>query len=165
MRCALIPSNPTPPNAGCSMGEMRCKRCEKKLLLKSEQDLALCLTCQQILLRPPLIEPTREPQYLIDDLYCLDNYETNPKQPTISSLPYTRLSELPKNDGFNSGSDRQFLSVLSIFVTTILVIIVTVVALIRLHPHLVGFDSLDLLTVLGWVSACWLWWQTIKAKL
>jgi hypothetical protein len=45
---------------------MRCKRCEKQLLLKSEKELALCSVCQIILSRPPLFESS----YAYDDKPC-----------------------------------------------------------------------------------------------
>jgi hypothetical protein len=125
---------------------MRCKRCGQTLLLRSERDLALCGTCQEVLRRPPLIETAfertnNEPSYFVDDLYAmmgngsLAPHATSPPSPPACPVP----SGLPEG---------------------LLTIFGTIFAIWHLRPHFVGITSLDVLVIVG---VCWLWAQWWKA--
>ena len=153
MRCALIPSNPTPPNAGCPV---RCKRCDKPLLLKSERELALCIICQQVISRPPLIDFERtnnEPSYLVDDLYCCEKPNDLsvpcPSRPTTPCAPPNGIPATttpPKKHG-----------VVGLFLSSIAAITITLLTIIHLRPHLIGLDGFDLLAI----TACIFAWRIV----
>ena len=152
---------------------MRCKRCGQTLLLRSERDLALCGTCQEVLRRPPLIETAfertnNEPTYLVDDLYAMENGSLAPHAPSPPSPPACPVP---------SGSPEGLLTVRTptsqpshlhrlrpdgtLLFLTILTIFGTIMAIWHLRPHLVGFNSLDALVVVG---VCWIWrwwWKTL----
>jgi len=157
MRCALIPSNPTPPNAGCPV-KVKCKRCDKPLLLKSERELALCTICQRVLSRPPLIDFERtnnEPSYLFDDLYCCEKpsdlsapcpSRPRPTTPCAYPLDFPPQRCSPKKHG-----------VVGLFLSSIIAITITLLTVIHLRPHLAGLDGFDLLAI----AACVFAWRIV----
>ena len=154
---------------------MRCKRCGQTLLLRSEQELALCGTCQEVLRRPPLIETAfertnNEPSYFVDDLYAmmgngsLAPHATSPPSPPVCPVPsglpeglLTARTPAPQPSHLHRlrpDGTLLFLTALTIFGT--------IAAIWHLHPHLVGFNSLDALVIIGigWLWAQW--WKTLR---
>jgi hypothetical protein len=142
---------------------MKCKRCEKELLLQSEKDLALCTICQQVLSRPPLIEPSfertnNEPSYLLDDLYCCEPSGLSsapPKHAPSSVCPTTPLHAPPAQRHFPATKR----GVVGLFLSSIAAITITLLTVAHLRPHLVGLNSFDLLAIV----ACFVsWWFVFK---
>jgi hypothetical protein len=142
---------------------MQCKRCQKELLLQSEKDLALCSICQQVLSRPPLIEPSfertnNEPSYLIDDLYCCEpsGHGSAPPKPCPSSVRPTTLLHTPPAQRHFPATKR---GVVGLFLSSIVAITITLLTVAHLQPHLVGLNSFDLLAI----AACFMsWWFVFK---
>jgi hypothetical protein len=144
---------------------MRCKRCGQRLLLRSEQDLALCNTCQEVLSRPPLIETAFErtdndATYLVDDLYAIDD-GAMPLCAASSPAPPVRLVPSGSSLSHAPAYPPQRLHRLrpdgTLFFLSILTIFATVGAVYYLLPHLIGFNSLDVLIIVG-VCLLWRWW-------
>jgi hypothetical protein len=151
---------------------MRCKRCGQTLLLRSERDLALCGTCQEVLRRPPLIETAfertnNELSYFVDDLYTIDErslapHATSPPSPPACPVPSglpeglltvrTPTSQPSPLHRLRPDGTLLFLTILTIFGT--------IFAIWHLRPHFVGITSLDVLVIVG---VCWLWAQWWKA--
>jgi hypothetical protein len=149
---------------------MRCKRCGQRLLLRSEQDLALCSTCQEVLSRPPLIETAFErtdndATYLVDDLYAIDDgamplcAASSPAPPTHPVPSGSSLSHAP---AYPPQHYRLCLDG-TLFFLSILTIFATVGAVYYLLPHLIGFNSLDALIIVG-VCLLWRWWWKILCQ-
>jgi hypothetical protein len=141
---------------------MQCKRCGKELLLRSEEDLALCSICQQVLVRPPLIEPSfeqtnNEPSYLIDDLYCEpSSLSSAPPKPCPSSVRPATLRHTPPAQRHFPATKR---GVAGLFLSSIVAITITLLTAVHLQPHLVGLNSFDLLAI----AACFVsWWFVFK---
>ena len=135
---------------------MKCKRCNSELLLESEREVALCLICQKILSRPPLIETAfertnNEPTYLLDDLYCAEKPSDLSPPPCPSPASPTASPPLPKTTTPPKGG------AVGLFFSFIAAIAMTVLAVIHLQPHLAGLDSLDLLVIF----ACAVVWRTV----
>ena len=154
---------------------MRCKRCGQDLLLRSEQELALCSLCQHVMNRPPLIEVfermNNEPSYFVDDLYAMDEGSLAPHAASRSSRSSPSSCPVP------SGSPEGLLTVRTptsqpshlhrlhpdgtLLFLTVLTIFGTIFAIWHLRSHLIGFNSLDALVVVG---VCWIWrwwWKTL----
>jgi DNA-binding helix-hairpin-helix protein with protein kinase domain len=140
---------------------MKCKRCGKELLLRSEEDLALCAICQQVLSHPPLIEPSfertsNELSYLIDDLYCLDRHGSAPPKPCPSSVRPTTPRHAPPRPAALPATKR---GVVGLFLSSIAAITITLLTVAHLRPHLVGLNGFDLLAI----AACFVsWWFVFK---
>ena len=134
---------------------MKCKRCNSELLLESEREVALCLICQKILSRPPLIETafertSNEPTYLLDDLYCAEPSDLSPP-PCPSPASPTASPPLPKTTTPPKGG------AVGLFFSVIVAITMTVLAVIHLRPHLAGLDGFDLLVIV----ACIVLWKIV----
>jgi hypothetical protein len=152
---------------------MRCKRCGQDLLLRSEQELALCSTCQEVLRRPPLIETAFErtnnsPSYFVDDLYAMDDGSIAPHAawsspsscPVPSGSPEGLLTDrapAPQPSRFHRLRPDG-----TLLFFTVLIVFGTIGAIWHLRPHLVGFNSLDVLVVVG-VGWLWAhWWKMLN---
>jgi hypothetical protein len=148
---------------------VRCKRCGQTLLLYSEQELALCSTCQEVLRRPPLIETAfertnNETSYLYAmEIESLPPYAASSPSPPRLLRPVGvaqrdvdrphALSQPSRPHPLRPDGTLIFLTVLTIFGT--------LGAVWYLRPHLIGFNSLDVLVVIGVGCLWWWWWKTL----
>jgi len=142
---------------------MQCKRCGKELLLRNEEDLALCTICQQVLSRPHLIEPSfertnNEPSCLIDDLYCCEPSGLSSAPPKHAPSPVCPTTPLhaPPRPAPLPATKR---GVVGLFLSSIAAITITLLTAAHLQPHLVGLNSFDLLAIAACVVS---WWFVFK---
>jgi hypothetical protein len=110
--------------------------------------------------RPPLIETAFErtdndATYLVDDLYAIDD-GAMPLCAASSPAPFTHAPAYPpRHYRFHPDGTLFFLSILTIFAT--------IGAVYYLLPHLIGFNSLDALIIVG-VCLLWRWWWKILCQ-